>query len=80
MITILYFGWAREAVGISSETMEIEGDIPMDDLWDRLVERRPGLAPLRTTSRIAMNMAYLGDGAVVTDGSEIAIIPPVAGG
>jgi molybdopterin converting factor subunit 1 len=79
-MTILYFGPARDCAGMYSETVSLDGPLTIDQLWSWLIERHPRLAECRAISRIAVDMEYLSDGDVITDASEVAIIPPVAGG
>jgi molybdopterin synthase catalytic subunit len=80
MATILYFGWARDCAGRNSEQIPI--DLPVDpaQLWERLVALHPGLAECRTSARMAVDMEYVNDDALIGDAAEVAIIPPVAGG
>jgi molybdopterin converting factor subunit 1 len=80
MSTILYFGWARDCAGVESEQIELAGAVTVDELWSELIRRHPGLAACRSSSRIAVNMRYVDDRALIERGSEVAIIPPVAGG
>ena len=77
---ILYFGLARDCTGIGSEDFSIEEGITVRKLWDGLVERHPRLAECREFSRMAVDMRYVADDEVIAGASEIAIIPPVAGG
>jgi molybdopterin converting factor subunit 1 len=80
MITVLYFGWARDCAGIVSERIETTDPLSVSRLWDILIERRPRLAECRSSSRMAVDMNYADDADLVPDGSEVALIPPVAGG
>lgn len=79
-MTLLYFGVARDCAGCQSETIETPDALSVSALWDLLLERHPGLSACRAISRIAVNMDYVADDAIVPPGAEVAIIPPVAGG
>jgi molybdopterin synthase catalytic subunit/molybdopterin converting factor small subunit len=48
--------------------------------WSALVERFPVLAPGRPAVRFARNGEYADPETPLTDGDELAIIPPVSGG
>ena len=80
MATILYFGPARERTGIDSEELTLSGTATLAELWDRLIDHRPELAPLRESCRVAVDQEYARGDVAIDDGSEVAIIPPVAGG
>ncbi|MBS1914361.1 MAG: MoaD/ThiS family protein [Bacteroidetes bacterium] len=79
-MTLLYFGIARDCAGVSGETISLDRDVTVTQLWDLLVERRPALAACRSLSRVAVDMHYAGENDLVPQGAEVAIIPPVAGG
>lgn len=79
-MTVLYFGLARDCVGVSSETFDIPDGLNVAGLWGLLIERHPKLGTVRGMSRVAVDMRYASDSDPVPDGSEVAIIPPVAGG
>ena len=78
MPRILYFGIARDLTGIDAE--EIAGVDSVAALWDALLERHPRLAQIRPATRVAVDMTYTSGDAAIADTSEVAIIPPVAGG
>ena len=80
MATIHYFGPAREIVGSGSETIELEGEMSLEAFWQMFINRHPALSGLHKSSRIAVNMEYADNETVITDHTEIAVIPPVAGG
>lgn len=79
-MTILYFGLARDHAGISSEEIFARESLTLETLWGMLVERHPALELSRRISRVAVDMEYVNDGAMIPPNAEIAIIPPVAGG
>lgn len=80
MITILYFGWARDCAGIVSENIQLDEAVSVSTLWDILIDRHPRLSECRASSRLAVDMNYVDDTDMVPDGSDVALIPPVAGG
>jgi molybdopterin synthase catalytic subunit len=78
-VTILYFASSREAAGAGREPLD---PVPptVGDLRRRLLERHPGLGPVLARSRIAVDGHFADDQALLADGAEVAVIPPVAGG
>ncbi len=79
-ITIQYFGPARERTGISSESLSVDDTIDPEEFWHRVLELHPELDALRSSCRLAVDLRYIGDGDAIPPGSDVAIIPPVAGG
>ena len=79
-VRVRLFAMQREIAG----TREVELDLPsgatIEDAWSALVERFPGLASGRAAVRFAQNGAYTDATAILTDGDEVAMIPPVSGG
>jgi molybdopterin converting factor subunit 1 len=78
-VTVLYFAAAREAAGAARETLE-PAPPTVGELRRRLLSVRPGLGPVLSRSRVAVDGQFAGDEAPLRDGAEVAIIPPVAGG
>ena len=79
-MNVLYFGVARDCAGSSSEEIELEEGLTVAELWKVLIARHPGLVACREISRIAVDMCYVEEGERISGSSEVAIIPPVAGG
>lgn len=84
MMTILYFAWVRERIGLDAETLDPPPEITtVAALLDWLVTRSPGHAAAladRSAIRIAIDEDFAGPEASITAAREIAIFPPVTGG
>jgi len=80
--TVRYFASIREAMGISSEQL----DLPVSNLGalrDALISRPgPGSAALARgrAVRMALNQVMSDESAALTEGCEVAFFPPVTGG
>jgi sulfur-carrier protein len=84
MITVLYFARLREALGKSSEKIELPSGVrDLEGLRALLVARggawEQELAPHKPV-RAAVNQAMAVGDAPVSDGDEVAFFPPVTGG
>lgn len=77
---LLYFAHARRITGVSTEILDVASPLRSAELWDLLVSRHPGLAPLRSSSRLARADDFLPADAQLFPDDEIAVIPPVSGG
>lgn len=78
-VRVLYFAAARDAAGTASESLDLAGR-SVAEVTRALAERHPGLARVLARSRVALDQRFVDAGALVPDGAELAIIPPVAGG
>ena len=79
-IETLFFASARDAVGEASRTLEVEPGARVRDVFERLVDAHPGLAPARSSLRFAVNEDFVDDEHLLVDGDCLAFLPPVSGG
>ena len=84
MVTLLYFAWVREKVGLDREELELPPGIDTPALlvgW--LTARSAGHAEAFSNCerlRCAVNQTMVAMDAPLGDAREIAIFPPVTGG
>jgi molybdopterin synthase catalytic subunit len=74
-----YLARLRELAGTDFETIDIPIDWTVSDMYDSLRRTRPGL-PQRDGVRAAVNQEFADWSSRVSDGDEVAFIPPVSGG
>lgn len=79
-VTVRYFAIARERVKVPVETLELAEGATLSTLKDALAEKHPPLAPLFPQLRFALDEEFAPLDARLTEGCEVALIPPVAGG
>ena len=81
-LTVLFFAKARELVGSSSVTTSIPASIRYSELLSHLEAEFPGLQRLGRTFVLSLNENYIDqeEELVLTNGDEIAVIPPISGG
>lgn len=79
-VRFLCFAQARDAVEGPQVELEVSGAQPLGALLDRLAGDYPGLQPLLPYCAFSLNGAWCQRDAVVADGAEVAILPPVSGG
>ena len=81
-ITVLLFAKARELVGSSSVTTSVPASIRYNQLLAHLETEYPGLQRLARTFVLSLNENYIDqeEELVLTNGDEIAVIPPISGG
>lgn len=78
-IRTLLFATYRELAGTDELEIELPGGATAGDLVDRL-RRRQGLDRLPTDPALAVNQVYAPLSTPLSDGDEVALLPPVAGG
>jgi molybdopterin converting factor subunit 1 len=79
-VKILLFASFRETVGASEGTLNVKPNAKLSDVWQTLIEEHPRLAPHSGTAAFAINGTYAKPDERVSEGDEIAFLPPVSGG
>lgn len=79
-VTILLFASVAERVGSRKLELAHEAGDSVASVRDRLVERFPQLRACVPTLLYALDESYVKESNPVTDGSTLALIPPVSGG
>jgi molybdopterin synthase catalytic subunit/molybdopterin converting factor small subunit len=74
-VTVRLFAGLRERAGFGSRELELGEGAHVADVWAALElgDQPPGLL-------YAVNRVYAAPGAVLAEGDEVALIPPVSGG
>jgi molybdopterin synthase catalytic subunit len=76
----LAFATASEAIGASETTLDLEPGVTVVELQRLLEERYPRIAGLWTRLAIAIDGEVVGPAALLREGCEVALLPPVSGG
>jgi molybdopterin converting factor subunit 1 len=79
-LRVRFFAIHRELLGRREEELELPEGATIAGAWSELTARHPALAPSRPIVRFARNLTYADPDESLSDGDELAIIPPVAGG
>lgn len=79
-VKILYFALLRERRGAATETVELPagGDVAM--ALAIIAKQHPEVASLLPRVQVAVNQVVVVATALLADGDELALIPPVSGG
>ena len=70
----------KDIVGSRQLDLDVPSGATVNDLWERLESRYPKLGPYRSIALTSLNEDYVTREAIVSDGDEVAIFPPVSGG
>ena len=82
-VRMLYFGVLKELFGTAEEEMEAPAGTTVGSLLRILGERTSNLkmeTRIWQSTAVAVNREYSSHGAVLRDGDEVALLPPVSGG
>ena len=79
-IEVRLFGGLTERVGRARIPVDVPEDITVARLRREIAEEYPDLAPLLDRVKVAVDLEVANDGTLVRGGSEVALLPPVAGG
>lgn len=79
-VNLLYFASFREAAGRAEEVRELPEGTRVAQLWRRLASEIPLLGRFPAMPPAAVNRKYVPGNTVLSDGDEVAFLPPVAGG
>ena len=79
-IKLLFFATIRERAGAKSMELDVPADLTVQGLKDKLAEEYPNLKESMKSVLITINREYAFDEAVIPQGAEMAMFPPVSGG
>lgn len=79
-VKVLFFATLRDRAGTKAAEMQIPDGTTVAALKDRIALEFPGVKPSIPTVIVAINREYAPDEAVVPDGADVALFPPVSGG
>ena len=79
-VTVRLFARLRELVGAGELRRDAKDDATVAAVWQSLVDDYPAIAPYAESMSCAVNAEYARMTARVSDGDEVAFLPPVSGG
>ncbi len=79
-VRVRLFAIQRELAGTREVRLTLPHGSDVESAWSALVAVHPVLAPGRASLRFARNGEYADATALLADGDEVAMIPPVSGG
>ena len=79
-VTVRLFARLREIAGAETLVRELPPGTTAGGAWDELAREFPELAAYRDAVSTAVNEEYVRRDTTISDGDEIAFLPPVSGG
>jgi MoaE-MoaD fusion protein len=79
-IQVLFFGRLKDLVGRAQDQLDLDGPAGLETVWSYYERQFPALAELRPSVVFAKNQQFSRGQELLTDGDEVAFLPPVSGG
>ena len=79
-VKVLFFSVLRDISGMAECDVPLSPGNRVSDLLDRMFSRWPKLKEWDASLLIAVDQAYAKRDAVLHEGAEVALMPPVQGG
>jgi molybdopterin converting factor subunit 1 len=79
-VKVLFFGRLKEIVGRAEDHAELSDGAHLEDLFARYGGRFPELAKFRPSLVASVNQEFAVWNAPLSNGDEVAFLPPVSGG
>ena len=79
-VTVRLFARLRDLAGSGELVRDVPDPATVQSVWRSLVAEMPALQDYERTMSVAVNADYSKMTAAVTDGDEVAFLPPVSGG
>ena len=79
-IHVHLFATLKQQIGADAVPLELHRGVTAGDAVTVLTGKHPELAGLFKKTALAVNCTYIKSDHVLSDGDELALIPPVSGG
>ena len=79
-VRVRLFAILRDRAGVSEFQLELADGAEVSRAQEMIVQRLPALRDYVGRCRHAVNHSYVRADALLRDGDELALIPPVSGG
>ena len=79
-VTVRLFARLRDLVGTGELQREVPYGATVAALWESLVRDHSAIAPYAESMSCAVNAEYARMTTTLTEGDEVAFLPPVSGG
>lgn len=79
-VKVKLFAGVAEAIGRRELAISLEAGATVETAFAAIAAAHPNVAKMRDTLRFAVNREFAEASSILTDGDELALIPPVSGG
>lgn len=79
-VRLVYLGMLKDLAGKGTESVELPEGACVSDLWKVLVSNYPRFSNFSGSAAVAVNQEYAPGDTPLSEGAEVALLPPVSGG
>jgi molybdopterin converting factor subunit 1 len=79
-VRVKLFALLRDRAGAGELSLELPAEASVSTAVARIAQERPAIRDLLSRTALAVNREYVKPDAILNDGDELALIPPVSGG
>jgi MoaE-MoaD fusion protein len=79
-VKVLFFGLLKDVVGRAEDQLEVSSGASLETVFEHYAAIAPRLKDLRKSIVFALNQTFASPAEIVSDGDEVAFLPPVSGG
>lgn len=79
-VRVLFFGLLKDVVGRSEDAVTLPADATIETLFARYASQHPRLHEMADSIALARNHEFAAPEVALSDGDEVALMPPVSGG
>jgi len=79
-VRVRLFAYCAEAVGRREIVIKLNKGMTLDDLKEHIASLYPALKPFYKGLAFAVNGDMANKNAILKDGDEVSLLPPVSGG
>jgi len=79
-VKVLFFGMLKDIVGAAEDEITVSDGAQLRSIFEHYAGRFPRLEQMSASIVLARNHEFSEGSACVTDGDEVAFLPPVSGG
>lgn len=80
IVTVKLFAAYQDAYGLPELELEVAKGTTVSEVGDRIRSPHPALHSLAPITRYGLNLNFVEPEAIVQEGDEVVLIPPVSGG
>jgi molybdopterin converting factor subunit 1 len=80
LIRILFFGVLRDIAGLREDSLEVPPGCRLESVFEHYAARFPRLREMAGSVVLALNQEFSVPSAPLSEGDEVAFLPPVSGG
>jgi len=79
-IRVLFFGVLHDIVGLREDSLDLPGETILGAVFEHYAARFPRFRAMSGSVVLALNQQFSPPSAALSDGDEVAFLPPVSGG